>query len=274
MELANRLVQIYKEDSPDVVTVVLEADGFADLLERTEFLQRISAQDARIIYARARREGGDEGHRRAARPAREARRGGRRGDRGRGRRRSPPVKGQLVERRDSYASARAGKAQLLANTQASRHALEDHVASLEREQAAVAAPRLRGGSGVAGPIRQGSGGLIWPASGPISVRASAIALGPPARRHRHRRCRWHAVRAAGGGQRRDRRLGRRLRQLHLHPARRLAVHLLRPPVEHRRVGRPVGQPGPGHRLRRATPATAPGRTCTSRRASTAVPSIR
>ena len=49
MELANRLVQIYKEDSPDVVTVVLEADGFADLLERTEFLQRTSAQDARII---------------------------------------------------------------------------------------------------------------------------------------------------------------------------------------------------------------------------------
>ena len=55
------------------------------------------------------------------------------------------VKGELVERRDSYASARAGKAQLLANTQADRHALEDHVASLEREQAAVLA-RLRGGS--------------------------------------------------------------------------------------------------------------------------------
>src|SRR5262245_39788285 len=49
IELANRLVQIYKEDSPDVVTVVLEADGFADLLERTEFLERTSAQDARII---------------------------------------------------------------------------------------------------------------------------------------------------------------------------------------------------------------------------------
>ena len=49
VELANRLVQIYKEDSPDVVTVVLESDGFADLLERTEFLQRTSAQDARII---------------------------------------------------------------------------------------------------------------------------------------------------------------------------------------------------------------------------------
>jgi peptidoglycan DL-endopeptidase CwlO len=47
--LANRLVELYKADKPDVVTVVLEADGFADLLERTEFMQRVSSQDARII---------------------------------------------------------------------------------------------------------------------------------------------------------------------------------------------------------------------------------
>ena len=49
MELANRLVELYKQDAPDMVTVVLEADGFADLLEQTEFMKRASAQDARII---------------------------------------------------------------------------------------------------------------------------------------------------------------------------------------------------------------------------------
>src|SRR3954453_9831711 len=47
--LSNRLVELYKADKPDVVTVVLESDGFADLLERTEFMQRVSSQDARII---------------------------------------------------------------------------------------------------------------------------------------------------------------------------------------------------------------------------------
>ena len=31
------------------MTVILESDGFADLLERTEFMQRVSQQDARII---------------------------------------------------------------------------------------------------------------------------------------------------------------------------------------------------------------------------------
>src|SRR4051812_34775420 len=47
--LAKRLVGMYKADQPDLVTVVLESNGFADLLERTEFMQRISHQDARII---------------------------------------------------------------------------------------------------------------------------------------------------------------------------------------------------------------------------------
>jgi peptidoglycan DL-endopeptidase CwlO len=166
VELANRLVQLYKEDAPDVVTVVLEADGFADLLERTEFMQRTSAQDARIIsrvrvakaetIATADRL--DRLEKRAEEVARaieaevvEV----------------VEVKGQLVERRDQYASARAGKAELLASTRADRHELEDHVHALEREQSAVLA-RLRGPSAVAGPIKQGSGALIWPANGAVS----------------------------------------------------------------------------------------------------------
>ena len=46
--LAARLVEIYKSDTPDALTVVLESDGFGDLLERAEFLQRISDQDRKI----------------------------------------------------------------------------------------------------------------------------------------------------------------------------------------------------------------------------------
>ena len=166
VELANRLVQLYKEDAPDVVTVVLEADGFADLLERTEFMQRTSDQDTRIIsrvrvakaesIATAKRL--DRLEKRAEEIARaievevaEV----------------AQVKGQLVEQRENYASARAGKSELLANTRADRHALEEHVDSLEREQSAVLA-KLQGPSAVAGPIRQGSGALIWPANGSVS----------------------------------------------------------------------------------------------------------
>jgi peptidoglycan DL-endopeptidase CwlO len=166
VELANRLVEIYKQDTPDVVTVVLEADGFAELLERTEFMQRTSAQDARIIsrvrVAKA------ESIETAARLDRLEKRAEEVAKAIEAEVvQVAAVKGQLVNRRDSYATARAGKSELLATTRADRHALEEHVESLEREQTAVLA-KLQGPSAVAGPIRQGSGGLIWPANGSIS----------------------------------------------------------------------------------------------------------
>ena len=194
-----------------MVTVVLEADGFADLLEQTEFMKRASAQDARIISrvrdakveSIATAERLDRLEKRAEEVAKviEAEVA-----------EVAAVKGQLVERRDSWASARAGKSQLLGDTRADRQALEEHVAGLEREQAEVTA-RLAGSSAVAGPIRQGSGGLIWPPTA-RSRRRSARA-GAAARRRRHPDARGHAA-ARRERPRGDRRLGRRLRQLHLH----------------------------------------------------------
>src|ERR671937_357652 len=47
--LARRLVAIYKADNPDIVTVILNAQGFADLIERGEFMRRVSDQDQHII---------------------------------------------------------------------------------------------------------------------------------------------------------------------------------------------------------------------------------
>jgi peptidoglycan hydrolase CwlO-like protein len=47
--LAERLVELYKADAPDAITVVLESEGFADLLTRTEFMERVSRQDAKIM---------------------------------------------------------------------------------------------------------------------------------------------------------------------------------------------------------------------------------
>ena len=166
VELANRLVELYKQDAPDVVTVVLESDGFADLLERTEFMQRASAQDARIISrVRVAKAESIETAARLDRLEKRAEEVARAIEAEVAE--VAAVKGQLVERRNSYASARAGKSDLLANTRANRQELEDHVAALEREQSAILA-RLQGPSSVAGPIKQGSGALIWPASGSIS----------------------------------------------------------------------------------------------------------
>jgi murein DD-endopeptidase MepM/ murein hydrolase activator NlpD len=167
--LSKRLVELYKADQPDLVTVVLESDGFADLLERTEFMQRVSHQDARIIniVVRAKKEATatakrlDKLEKRAQVVAQqiedEVNQVG-------------AVKDQLVDRRGRYQEARDQKGALLAKTRDDRHDLEGDLRALEAEQAKVLAAlqaSATSSSAPAGPIQQGSGGLIWPVSGPI-----------------------------------------------------------------------------------------------------------
>ena len=47
--LGEELVGNYEGGRPDIISVVLESNGFADLLERLAFAQRVSRQDARIV---------------------------------------------------------------------------------------------------------------------------------------------------------------------------------------------------------------------------------
>jgi murein DD-endopeptidase MepM/ murein hydrolase activator NlpD len=47
--LGEELVGNYEGARPDIVSVVLESNGFQDLLERLAFAQRVSSQDARIV---------------------------------------------------------------------------------------------------------------------------------------------------------------------------------------------------------------------------------
>ncbi len=169
--LAGRLVALYKADKPDVVTVILESDGFAEMLERTEFMQRVSQQDARII-ARVRTAKAEAEAAEARLDALEARQ--RRITAAVAARRDQviAVKGTLVERRDDYAGARASKQHVLASVRVHRHELEGDLRALEAEQARVQAAlaAAQGGSSasaVAGPVQQGAGGMIWPVGGPV-----------------------------------------------------------------------------------------------------------
>jgi murein DD-endopeptidase MepM/ murein hydrolase activator NlpD len=49
--LARQLVSSYESDRPDLVSVILEANGFQNLLERLAFAQRIQKQDIQVIKA-------------------------------------------------------------------------------------------------------------------------------------------------------------------------------------------------------------------------------
>jgi murein DD-endopeptidase MepM/ murein hydrolase activator NlpD len=165
--LSERLVELYKADEPDVVTVILEADGFADLLERAEFMQRVSEQDARIIdRVRTAKDAAVAAERRLDRL--EARQREVTAIVARRHEQVVETKDQLVSRRVQYAGVREQKAHALDNTRDQRHDLEGDLRALEKEQAAVLA-KLQSAQGAApaGPIRQGSGSMIWPVNGPV-----------------------------------------------------------------------------------------------------------
>jgi murein DD-endopeptidase MepM/ murein hydrolase activator NlpD len=170
--LSLRLVELYKADQPDIVSVILDSNGFADLLERTEFMKRVSDQDKRII---ANVRDAQVGATKTARTLDALERRQQRVAAAILARRNEvaTVKGRLVARRDDFAVVRGRKARALASVRADRHELEGHLDALVSEQARVSAA-LRttsagsGGNVSVGPVRPGSSGLIWPVNGPLT----------------------------------------------------------------------------------------------------------
>jgi murein DD-endopeptidase MepM/ murein hydrolase activator NlpD len=165
--LAARLVELYKADQPDVLTVLLEADGFGDLLERTAFLERISAQDQHIVTrvrdlkAEVKRQvdylGVLEQQAQTAADAVRARRN-----------EIAASKKSVQRRRDALARTREGKRQALSRTHAHRKHLEGDLSALEREQARIRRALIGAQGGSGGPVRKGSGNFIWPVNGPVT----------------------------------------------------------------------------------------------------------
>jgi murein DD-endopeptidase MepM/ murein hydrolase activator NlpD len=168
--LRERLVEIYKAERPDIVTVVLNSDGFADLLERSEFISRISQQDRRIVTLV--RDAKSDAVRTEKRLDRLERRQQVVTDQVQDRRDAvAQVKFQLIGTRVGYARTKAGKAAALGKVRHDRRELEGHVEALEAASQKIQArlQALQGsGSPAAGPIRQGSGRFIWPVNGPIT----------------------------------------------------------------------------------------------------------
>jgi murein DD-endopeptidase MepM/ murein hydrolase activator NlpD len=165
--LARRLVELYQADRPDLVTVVLNSKGFADLLERGEFLRRIQDQDERIItVVRVAKKDATET---AARLDKLERRQQeltaivlKRRDE------VAAVKGDLVDTRGGYERTRAGRRNVLSRVRTQRVALEDHLEELQAESRRVQAQLSAPGSLPAGPIRGGSGRFIWPINGTLT----------------------------------------------------------------------------------------------------------
>jgi len=164
--LAERLIEIYKADQPDMLSVILESDGFNDLLVRADYMSAIGEQDSVIV---------DEVRELKRKSARkrlllvvlkskaevavqeiEAKQ-----------RALQETRTAIQAREADLAAARKQKSGNLGNVRAHRHDLEGDLRALQAASAQVTNQLQGSGPVPAGPIRQGSGAYIWPVNGPV-----------------------------------------------------------------------------------------------------------
>jgi septal ring factor EnvC (AmiA/AmiB activator) len=142
--LATMLRQRFTANRPDLVSVVLEARGFSEVLERIDFLKRVQRSDTLIVQAV--RSGRDDARRDERRLA---------GLEVRQRDQTAAVRiehdalarmaAALRDRRAALAQARAARLAALRNTAASRRQAEHELSKLLAAQARVAASAGPGG---------------------------------------------------------------------------------------------------------------------------------
>lgn len=157
--LAARIVEVYKQGEPNMIEVVLSSRGFADMVQRTTYMDRIAAQDRKVIVTVTRLRG--ETKKETIRLAALEREASRLVAQVRSRRNEVAgAKNSLASRRNQLASAvshRKSKISVIARS--IRHDMED----LAAQQAAN--DSIAGVLNDSAPIKRGSGRLIWPVNG-------------------------------------------------------------------------------------------------------------
>ena len=163
--LRARLVAIYETSRPDALTVILNSNGFDDMLNRYEYLSRIQSQDSSIAErVRNLRDQTKETvvRVRAARDEIAAKKA-----------ELERTAAELAARQSDLAAARQQDQQALSQVQDTQQRLEGDLsdiqgqiqAQLQAAQAASSAPAAP----PAGPVQgESSSGFIWPVSGPIT----------------------------------------------------------------------------------------------------------
>jgi peptidoglycan DL-endopeptidase CwlO len=163
--LREHLVAIYEAGTPDVLSVIVSADGYDDLVEQSEYLSRINGLDEAVVVRV--RDLRNQVKRTVARLRTT-------------KNRIEAARDAIAAEQQALASARAAvqsrQAELVAVRQEREAALSKistHENHLEEDMAEISAEitaQLESTSSAplpAGPIRYGSGQLIWPVDGPV-----------------------------------------------------------------------------------------------------------
>src|SRR5215216_1819691 len=177
--LRERLVAIYKSNSPDAITVILNSRGFDDMVSRYDYLQRIQSQDTSIAVRvkRLRNEEKETVDRvRAARNAIADKKA-----------ELEQAQAELEARQADLAVARQQDQEILSQVQQAQDQLEGDISDISaqiasqlqaKQQAEAAAAAAAAASepsatttttAPAGPVQgESSSGMIWPVNGPVT----------------------------------------------------------------------------------------------------------
>jgi murein DD-endopeptidase MepM/ murein hydrolase activator NlpD len=165
VSLRERLVTIYETGTPDILSVLVEAGGYDELVNRTEYLNRIHGLDeavvtrvrdlrdqvketvARLRSAKLRIESA-----RDAIAAEEQALAG--------------ARSAVQQRQAQLVSVRRTREAALENVSSVESDLEGSVAEIQAELAATLSATASAPL-PAGPVRYGSGQFIWPVDGPV-----------------------------------------------------------------------------------------------------------
>jgi murein DD-endopeptidase MepM/ murein hydrolase activator NlpD len=163
--LATRLAQLYKQGRPDLASVILESDGFAQLIERGEYVGRLAAKDRQIIGIVATAEtSATDTERRLARLEERQQRvtaavAARRNQVAR-------VRGNVTSTQNSLRSVRNERRGLLSSVKSSRKELEEDLSAMQEQQARISG--ILSGSSANAPAKRGNGRFVWPVQGTLT----------------------------------------------------------------------------------------------------------
>ncbi|HSS04618.1 MAG TPA: peptidoglycan DD-metalloendopeptidase family protein [Solirubrobacterales bacterium] len=166
VSLRERLVAIYETGTPDILSVLVEAGGYDELVNRTEYLNRIHGLDEAVV-SRVRdlrnQVKGTVARLRSAKDRIESARDAIAAEE----QALSSARSAVQQRQSALVEARRSREAALSKVTETEQDLDGDVASIQAELAATLA-----GTGSAplpaGPIQGGNGsGLIWPVDGPV-----------------------------------------------------------------------------------------------------------
>jgi cell wall-associated NlpC family hydrolase len=174
--LANNLVTRYEQGTPDLVTALLQSNGFGDLLNKINYLERFAREDSQVVGSTraARNAVAAEANRLAALETKDRQLANQVISE---RNQEAAIKAALLSRQIAETKARASNGSKLQSAEQQLQSLQQKLAAQEAAAAAAAQAAASTGNASVGGVAINTGGMVQPPPGAPAAVARVIAAG-------------------------------------------------------------------------------------------------